>query len=851
MTPEAVVTVAIAEGLEVIALTDHNSSTNVARAVEAAAKVGNLLVIPAVEVSTSQGHLLLYFPTVERLDEALGKLTFATGRAYCTQSFEDCLEIARLHGGLGIAAHIEAESGFLQRVPGNTPAKGGIVKHPALAALEILNLASMDAYTDSDADPARRQHAKERREALELTEDLPKVMSSDAHSLAKLGRNAADARRVTRLKMDELSFEAFRVALLEGSVRCRLEDLIPFKVPRLVGVSFQGGMLDGQAIHFSSNLTCIIGGRGSGKSTVLESAKAASGNETASALVDCETWSDTITLWHEDELGVVRQFVRQKGASPHNPEDEYEECLFPLEAYGQGETAETIQHCGDDPGLLLRFLDRLINFDDAELKDKDAVQALAANAAEIAGLATAVNSLPRYRQLRVEAEKKLKILEAEKAAEIIKQEVALAQERRYFRELDALLDELRPPKAIEPPGFLTYLDGIQLSTVAVGKDDLEQIIADAKGLREQLTERHKSWRDYVAEFVQRAKASLDGWKKKEAAEQAAIDEKRRALDATGIKLDIEFIRGLAKSKADYDAKVRELEAKDKKLRGLRESRNKLMEHRRSIRAQVYAKRLEFATKMNQSLGSEQEYRVTLKFREGAYSSDAETIVAGAMNWKTSRVPRAKLLVQQVTVPGILDAIATGDASRFEKVLDEHGIEVFNAPDRELLHQTLSKEDVCARLQACRYQDLPDITVQKSAPKPDDPTRVVVRKFSKLSLGQQQAVVLSILLHSESKAPLIIDQPEDNLDGEFVARILVPHLRRAKERRQVIVATHNANITVLADTELIVPLFAENEQARVYKAGSIDTHDTREQICRIVEGGKDSFVRRARIYGLAH
>jgi predicted ATP-dependent endonuclease of OLD family len=54
-------------------------------------------------------------------------------------------------------------------------------------------------------------------------------------------------------------------------------------------------------------------------------------------------------------------------------------------------------------------------------------------------------------------------------------------------------------------------------------------------------------------------------------------------------------------------------------------------------------------------------------------------------------------------------------------------------------------------------------------------------------------------------PLIIDRPEDNLGSEFISSTLVPVLRRAKERRQIIIVTHSANIAILSDAEQIVVL----------------------------------------------
>jgi hypothetical protein len=110
-----------------------------------------------------------------------------------------------------------------------------------------------------------------------------------------------------------------------------------------------------------------------------------------------------------------------------------------------------------------------------------------------------------------------------------------------------------------------------------------------------------------------------------------------------------------------------------------------------------------------------------------------------------------------------------------------------------------------------------------------------RDFSKLSLGQQQAVLLSILLFSQSNEPLVIDQPEDNLDSEFIYKTFVRSLRRVKEKRQVIVVTHNANIAVLGDAELIVPLRASSDKSVVRDRGSIDTPCTKDLACTILEG----------------
>ena len=131
---------------------------------------------------------------------------------------------------------------------------------------------------------------------------------------------------------------------------------------------------------------------------------------------------------------------------------------------------------------------------------------------------------------------------------------------------------------------------------------------------------------------------------------------------------------------------------------------------------------------------------------------------------------------------------------------------------------------------------------------DESKTYQVRDFSILSLGQQQSILLSILLFSKSKTPLIIDQPEDNLDSEFIYKTLVRSLRIIKEHRQVIIVTHNANIAVLGDAELIIPLRGASELSVIRNRGSIDTPETKDIVCTILEGSRKAFKRRQEVYG---
>ena len=125
-----------------------------------------------------------------------------------------------------------------------------------------------------------------------------------------------------------------------------------------------------------------------------------------------------------------------------------------------------------------------------------------------------------------------------------------------------------------------------------------------------------------------------------------------------------------------------------------------------------------------------------------------------------------------------------------------------------------------------------------------------KKLKDLSKGQQCTAILNLLL-LDNKDPLIIDQPEDNLDNSFIAENLVKTLRSNKIKRQYILATHNANIPVFGDAEQIITMEEEEGNGRIAidGLGSIDDQGVKEKVIGILEGGPDAFRMREEKYGI--
>jgi len=115
------------------------------------------------------------------------------------------------------------------------------------------------------------------------------------------------------------------------------------------------------------------------------------------------------------------------------------------------------------------------------------------------------------------------------------------------------------------------------------------------------------------------------------------------------------------------------------------------------------------------------------------------------------------------------------------------------------------------------------------------------EFRKASQGEQASTLLNILM-SQSQGPLIIDQPEEDLDNKIINDI-IKTMRKTKEDRQLILSTHNANIVVNGDSELVVELYLGQKKT----TGAIDEEDVREAITATMEGGKDAFELRRKKY----
>jgi hypothetical protein len=201
------------------------------------------------------------------------------------------------------------------------------------------------------------------------------------------------------------------------------------------------------------------------------------------------------------------------------------------------------------------------------------------------------------------------------------------------------------------------------------------------------------------------------------------------------------------------------------------------------------------------------------------------------------------------IPAYRDPIDLAAAIRQEKMRDEgeeSTLERIYGPISDAMRRNLARVDdgQLFALEIFAVPDLPLIELKIGGGELD------YRELSALSVGQKCTALLSIVL-LESSATLLIDQPEDDLDNQFIFDQIVETLRREKERRQFLIATHNANIPVSGDAELIVVVRADSQRGSIagQGIGSIDAQPIKQAVERILEGGERAFQIRREKYGL--
>ena len=135
--------------------------------------------------------------------------------------------------------------------------------------------------------------------------------------------------------------------------------------------------------------------------------------------------------------------------------------------------------------------------------------------------------------------------------------------------------------------------------------------------------------------------------------------------------------------------------------------------------------------------------------------------------------------------------------------------------------------------------------------PEDDLRIEYRRgggkgdwsdITQGSQGERSAALLAFLL-AFGDEPLVLDQPEDDLDNRLIYELIVSQIRENKRRRQLIIVTHNPNVVVNGDAEMVHAFAFVGGECRVSQRGALQEKPVRDEVCEVMEGGEEALSRR--------
>ena len=839
----AIVDACLENEIEVIAVTDHYRVAYSAGLVRAARKA-KIHAFSGFEAVAKDGvHFLCLFDPdkEESLERFIGECGILDADQPPPTGKLDSLELlesSKTWGAVCIAAHVASEGGLLRKLSGQS--RINVWRDPALIACALPGPVG-------DAPDGIRQILENKDAQHKRDHPVAILNASDVNDPEDLKKQSASCF----IKMSKVSIEAFRQAFLDPGSRVRLHsDERPESHAELLAITWEGGFLSDTAVHFNENLNVLIGGRGTGKSTMIESIRYA---------LDLTPLGEDVKRSHE---GVIRHVLRpgtkiSLRVRSYKPSERYytiertvpnppvvrdearkvldlspQDVMPGVEIYGQHEISELTKSpekltlllrrfTESDPALSVRKLRVSQGLERSRIRIVDVRRQLRILDEQLAALPGLEETHRRFQQAGIE--------------ERLKEKSWLLREERLFASLDERLDYYR---AIHNE----LKEGLPVDTAFVSYKALQtlpnaDVLSNLEGILTTLSENLVALYEQLGTIFTQADEAIVNTK-------LHWSERKKTIEQNYEKL----LRELQKSNID-GAEFIQLRQQIEELRPLTDRMQSL----------------------NQELDAhEAERRNFLAEWEDIKSTEYRRLDNAA-----KRV--SKKLGERVRV-----AVAmAGNRDPLEELLRELGGNLSPALERLRRHANLSLAELAQRCREGResliaHYNLPPGAAERIAGADLDffmrieelelPATTDIelntahdgapaswRRLQALSTGQKATAVLLLLL-LESTVPLVIDQPEDDLDNRFITEGVVPIMRQEKRNRQFVFSTHNANIPVLGDAELILGLTSAGEviegKARIAREhmASIDSISVRELVEEILEGGKAAFEMRRSKYG---
>jgi DNA repair ATPase RecN len=829
--------------IEVIGVADHYRVQESVSLVKAARAAG-LFAFSGFEAVTKDGvhFLCLFDPDKDTvLERFIGECGIHNTNAPSPTGSLDSLELlacAKKWSAICIAAHVAAEGGLLKKLSGQTRINVWTSRELFACALA----GPIDEAPENIRPILENKDAQHYRER-----PVAVINASDVNDPEDLKKDGASCF----IKMSIVSVEALRQAFLDPQSRIRMDsDPQPDPHAEFLAVTWEGGFLGDTSVHFNGNLNVLVGGRGTGKSTMIESIRYALG---------LDPLGDEARKAHE---GVIRYVLRAgtkvslllrshrpsqrcytiERSVPNPPivKDEAGEVLTlsprdvmpDVQVFGQHEISELTKSREKLTLLLERFVEREPTLLGRKAKLRLELERSRSRIVDVRRETKALDERLAALPGLEETQKRFKEAGLE---ERLKEKSLLIREERIFANV---AERLEPIRTLHEDLMM----GLPLDAAFVSPKALEglpnaDILAEIETNLGTLSAKLQAVASQLAKLLADTDSAL-------AKTKATWTERRKVIEETYEKL----LRELQKSKIDGAEFIR-LRRQIEELRPLRDRkealrrdiatheahRRKLLSEWQDIKDSEYHVIQNAAKKVSRKLRDRVRVEVTM----AGNRDPLEQLLREVGGNLSAALDRLRSL-EQLSLSEFAQRCREGKDSLMQNYgLPSGSAERISQGDPELF---MKIEEL----------DLPATTSIElnTAPEGEPP---VWQTLEALSTGQKATAVLLLLL-LESAAPLVIDQPEDDLDNRFITEGVVPMMRQEKRRRQFIFSTHNANIPVLGDAELILGLAATGEASEghakipLQHMGSIDSKPVCELVEEILEGGKDAFEMRRSKYG---
>ena len=831
----------LTETIQVVGLADHGSVAD-AEIMRKVLVDAGIVVFPGFEVATTEKiHWVCLFSedtSEQQLERYLGKLSLtnpADGVRPSDFGGQQLLQCVEDLGGFCFAAHATLDSGLIKGKFNN------VWCDARLRAAQIPG-------NVNDLPPEYKLIVLNKNPDYKRDHPVALINAKDVARSDDLG----DPRASTFIKMTRPCFASFLMAFKDPESRVRLSnDLQERFYSQIDSISIEGGYFDGLSAKMSGHLNAVIGGRGTGKSTLLECLRYAM--DVPHKSDDAIRQGDQIVKENLGKAGgrVVLKLrsaanhmkpyrvIRRYGEPPRVIDEQGNESrlhpgrdLLPrIEIYGQNEIYELAR----SPGALTRVLDRFLP-ESAEQQARldSAFRKLRENSERLAKAQEQKDEIERHIAQLPKLKEQVRQFKEQGLEEKLKQVPLLEKERQLG---PRILEEVKRTRDGQRQFRESLPDLVFLSDKALEGLPHAQLLQRGRQLLDNLGTTIRQKLGEIDKAIGETETSLAG----------LVTELSEALAASEIQLEKEFAKLPAVAGKDgeeigraYQRLLREIEqvrpsqtrlkTVDALVNELEQARLDLLGEISDIRSARTAAKQRAVKGLNKRLAG--KLRITI-VPDGLRQPLREYLqgMPGVGARKTEWVDEA----QDLTVMGLVAAVGEG-----RDALQGKGWGLTSGVAETLTRMTAAQ---VYGLEAIDIEGRVSLELNVSH------TSEQYRALDRLSNGQQCTAILHLLL-LDNPDPLIMDQPEDNLDNAFIAERIVQELRAAKTERQFLFATHNANIPVFGDAEWIGVCSASENRAEmpVEAQGSIDIPLIRDQVASILEGGKEAFMQRKEKYG---